>query len=98
MWYLGKIKGVELELLRLLKGHDLDIEGPGWVVALGNGVEQVSNGIIWVGGSQVVCFCYRQILYSLIGLKTGTQDMTCAITKQLNDKIQTDGFLELIQG
>lgn len=69
MWYLGKIKGVELELLCLLKGHDLDVEGPGWVVAIGDGVEQISNGIIWVGGSQTVCLLDWQILYSLIGLK-----------------------------
>lgn len=69
MWYLGKIEGVELELLSLLEGHDLDVEGPGWVVTIGNGVEQVSNGIIWIGGSQAVCLLYRQILYSLISLK-----------------------------
>lgn len=69
MWYLGKIKGVELEFLSLLKGHDLDVEGPGWEVAIGNGVEQVSDGIIWVGGGQPVCFLHCQILYSLISLK-----------------------------
>lgn len=50
--YLGKIKGVELEFLRLFKGHDLDVEGPGWVVAIGNGIEQVSNGVVRVGGGQ----------------------------------------------
>lgn len=69
MCYLGQIEGVELELLGLLEGHDLDVEGPGWVVAIGNVVEQVSNGIIWVGGSQAVCLLYWQILYSLISLK-----------------------------
>lgn len=50
MWYLGKIKGVELEPLSLLEGHNLDVEGPGWAVAIGNGIEQVSDGIIWIGG------------------------------------------------
>lgn len=54
MWYLGKIEGVELEPLSLLEGHNLDVEGPGWVVAIGNGIEQVSNGIIWIGGGQAV--------------------------------------------
>lgn len=49
--YLGKVEGVELELLSLLKGHDLYVEGPGREVAIGNGVEQVSDSIIWVGGS-----------------------------------------------
>lgn len=77
MWYLGKIEGVEWELLSLLEGHDLDEEGPGWVVAVGNGIEQVSNGIIGVGGSQTVGLLDRQILNSLIGLKTmsGGQDI-----------------------
>lgn len=68
MQYLSKIKGVELELLSLLKGHDLDAESPGWVVAIGNSIEQVSNGIIWIGGSQAVCLIQGQILYSLISL------------------------------
>lgn len=55
MRYLGKVEGVELQLLSLLKGHDLDEEGPGWEIAIGNCVEQVSNSIIWVGGSQTFC-------------------------------------------
>lgn len=76
MWYLGEIEGVEWELLSLLEGHDLDEESPGWVVAVGNGIEQVSNGIIGVGGGQAVGLLDGQILNSLIGLKTtsGRQD------------------------
>lgn len=69
MEYLGKVEGVELELLSLLKGHDLYEEGPGREVSIGNGVEQVSNSIIWVAGSQAFCLIHWQILYSLISLK-----------------------------
>lgn len=69
MQYLGKVKGIEWELLSLLKGHDLDVERPGWVVAIGDGIEQVSNPIIWVRGSQAICFLHSQILDSLIRLK-----------------------------
>lgn len=54
MWYLGEIKGVELEFLSLFKGHDLDVEGPGWVVSICNGIKQVSNGIVGVGGGQAL--------------------------------------------
>lgn len=67
--YLCKIKRVEPELLSLLKGHDLDVKGPGWVVSISNSIEQVCNSIIWVGGCQAVCLFHRQILYSLISLK-----------------------------
>lgn len=69
MRYLGKIEGVEWELLSLLEGHDLDEESPGWVVAVGDGIEQVSNGIIGVGGGQAVGLFNGQILNSLISLK-----------------------------
>lgn len=58
MWYLGKIKGVELEFLSLVEGHDLDVEGPGRVVAICNGIKQISNGIIWIGGSQLFCLLH----------------------------------------
>lgn len=66
--YLGKIKGVELEFLRLFKGHDLDVEGPGWVVSIGNGIEEVSDGIVRVAGGQALCLLHGQILDSLISL------------------------------
>lgn len=66
--YLGKIKGVEVEFLRLFKSHDLDVEGPGWVVTIGNGIKEVSNGIVWVGGGQALCLLHGQILDSLISL------------------------------
>ena len=69
MSYLSKIKGIEPELLSLLKGHDLNITGPGRVVAVGNRIKQVSDGIIRVGGREVFCLLHRQILYALIRLK-----------------------------
>lgn len=58
MWYLSKIEGVELEPLSLIESHDLDEQSPGWVVAIGNGVEQVSGGVIWVGGSLAFCLLH----------------------------------------
>lgn len=57
-----------MEFLRLFKSHDLDVEGPGRVVTIGNGIKEVSNGIVWVSGGQTLCLLHRQILDSLIRL------------------------------
>lgn len=67
--YLSEVKGVERERLGLLEGHDLDEEGPGREVSVGDGVEQVSDGVIGVGGSESVGLLHRQVLDALVGLK-----------------------------
>lgn len=67
--YLGEVEGVELELLSLLKRHDLNVESPGREVPIGNGIVQVSDSIIWVSGSQTLRLRNGQILYPLISLK-----------------------------
>lgn len=86
--YLSQIKWVERERFSLLKGHDLDVEGPGWEAAIGDGIEQVSNGIIWVGGGQAVCLLHRQILDALISLRE-------TVTRNLGDKAKIPHEVDL---
>lgn len=69
MQYLGKVEGVKLEPLGLLEGHDLDEEGPGRVVAVGDGVEQISDGVVGVGGGKTVGLLHRQVLDALVRLR-----------------------------
>lgn len=67
--YLGEVEGVERDGLGLLKGHDLDEEGPRREVSVGDGVEQVSDGVVGVGGGKTVGLLHRQVLDALVGLK-----------------------------
>lgn len=69
--YLRQIKRVELVLLRLLKGHDLDEEAPGREVAGSDGVVQISDGVVWVSGCQVVCILPFKVLDALVSLGQG---------------------------
>lgn len=69
MQYLSNIKRVEREPLSLFESHDLDVEGPGREVSFCDCIEQVSDGIIWVGGCQAVSLLHWKIFNSLIGLK-----------------------------
>lgn len=71
--YLGEVKGVEQARLCLLEGHDLDEEGPGREVSVGDGVEQVSDGVVGVGGGKAVGLLHRQVLDALVGLKEEEQ-------------------------
>lgn len=48
--HLGQIERVPRELLCLLKGHDLDVEGPGGKVSTGDGVVQVTDGVVRISG------------------------------------------------
>ena len=66
--YLSQVKGVPLELLCLLKGHDLDVKGPGGEVAVGDGGVKVSDGVVRVGGSQVLGILRFHVLDALVGL------------------------------
>ena len=67
-FYLGQIEGVEPERLGLLEGHDLDEEAPGREVAVGDGVEEVTDGVVGVGGGQAVGLFHGQVLDSLVRL------------------------------
>lgn len=67
--YLGEVEGVERSGLGLLEGHDLDEEGPGREVSVGDGVEQVSNGVVGIGGGKAVGLLHLQVLDALVGLK-----------------------------
>lgn len=66
--YLGEVEGVERGSLGLLEGHDLDEEGPGREVSVGDGVEQVSDGVVGIGGGKAVGLLHRQVLDALVGL------------------------------
>jgi len=46
--YLSNIEWVELPLLRLLKGHQLDGECPGREISSSNCVVQISDSIVWI--------------------------------------------------
>lgn len=48
--HFGQIKWDPWVLIRLLKGHDLDVEGPGGKVAIGDGVVQVTDGVVRISG------------------------------------------------
>ena len=67
-FYLGQIEGVEPELHGLLKGHDLGEEAPGREVSVGDGVEEVSDGVVGVGGGQPVGLFHGQVLDTLVRL------------------------------
>lgn len=68
--YLSKVEGVKRARLRLLEGHDLDEEGPGREVSIGDGVEQVPDGVVRVGGGKAVGLLHRQVLDALVSLKS----------------------------
>lgn len=64
---LGQIKDVEAELLGFLWRHNLDVDGPGWVVALLDGLEEILGAVIWVLGSQLAGLLVVEGLDTLIG-------------------------------
>lgn len=48
--HLGQIKWIPRIIFCLLKGHDLNVETPGREVAIGNGVVQVTDGVVRISG------------------------------------------------
>lgn len=63
---LGQVEDREWSLLGLLRGHGLDVTGPRWEVALGNVLEQVLLGVVWVGTSQFGSLFVGQALVALV--------------------------------
>ena len=70
--YLGEVEGVEVPLLGLLEGHDLDVHGPGGVVPGGDGVVQVADGVVGVllGHLQYSTVQYSSVQYSIVQYST----------------------------
>ena len=66
--YLGEVEGVEVPLLRLLEGHDLDVHGPGGMVPGGDGVVEVADGVVGVllGHLQYNTVQHSTAQYSLV--------------------------------
>lgn len=67
---LGEIEGVELPLLGLLEGHDLDGHVELGVVSLGNGIEKVTDRVVGILGGELAGSLGRQVLDALGGLVT----------------------------
>lgn len=68
--HLGQVERVPAELFGLLKGHDLDLERPGRVLALGDGVVQVTDGIVGIVGRELMGLGRVQIADSLVTLRS----------------------------
>lgn len=66
--YLGKIKRIKWESFCLLKSHDLDVKSPGRIVALGNGIEKISEAIIWIFLGKPCCHFHGQVFDALVSL------------------------------
>ena len=66
--YLGEVEGVEAAVFGLLERHDLDVEGPGGEVALGDGVVEVLDAVVGVGAGQLAGLLHGQTLDLLVGL------------------------------
>lgn len=64
---LGQVKHREWGLLSLLWGHGLDVTSPGWVVTLGNVLEQVLLGVVWVRTSQLSSLLVGQVSAARVG-------------------------------
>ena len=70
--YLGEVEWVEVPLLRLLEGHDLDVHGPGGMVPGGDGVVEVADGVVGVllGHLQYSTVQYSTVQYSTVQYST----------------------------
>lgn len=66
---LGQVEDVPAELLGLLGGQDLDIDGPAGIVALLDGLEEVLGVPVGVLGSQLAGLLIRERLVSLVRLE-----------------------------
>ena len=67
--YLGQIKRVELPLLCLVKGHDLDVHGPRREVAVLDRIVEIALRIVGVGTLETTGLFAVKVLDALVGLK-----------------------------
>jgi len=66
---LGQVEDIPAELLGLLGGEDLDVDGPGGVFALLDGLEQVLGVPVGVVGCELAGLLVVEGLGSLVGLE-----------------------------
>ena len=71
--HLSYIEWVVSEFLSLFVCHYLYFHGPAGEVFVGDGIKQISDSVVRVGSSKLICFTGWQVLNSLISLKIETQ-------------------------
>ena len=64
---LGQVEDVEAELLGFLGRHNLDVDGPGWVVTLLDGLKEVLGVVVWVLRRQLAGLLIVEGLDTLVG-------------------------------
>ena len=70
--HFGEVKWVELALLGLFEGHDLDGHAPRRAVAALDRVVEVTLGVVGVGALQTRRLGRQQVLYALVSLTSHT--------------------------
>lgn len=65
----GQVEDVPAEFFGLFGGEGLDVDGPGWEVAFGDGVEEVLGVPVWVLACHLACFRVGEGLAPLVGLE-----------------------------
>lgn len=80
--YLGKIKWIKWESFCLLESHDLDVKSPGWIVALSNGIEEITEAIIGIFLGKSCRLCNRQVFDALVGLQSERRKLKPSLGKR----------------
>lgn len=75
---LGDIEGVPAVGGGLLGGHDLDVDGPGGEVTLGDGVEEIGGGVVGVGGGELGGLGGLEVLDALVALEVPLDEVGLA--------------------
>ena len=91
---LGQIKWIKWESFCLLKSHDLDVKRPGRVIAIGDGIEKISEAIIRIFLSKPSCLSNRQVFDALVGLHSERKKRKWSLGKRLQTVTGdfTEGF------
>lgn len=66
---LCDIEWVEAVLLGILGFHDLDIDGPGWIVASLDGIEEIAGGIVGIRAGEPLSLIGLEVLDTLVTLE-----------------------------
>src|SRR5690606_18838758 len=64
---LGEIKDGVLELFSLLRGHSLNMHGPGWELLVVDCLKEILSGVVWVGSCELGGFLVGEPLLALVG-------------------------------
>jgi len=83
---LGDIEGVPAVGGGILGVHDLDVDRPGGEVTLGNGVEEISGGVVRVGRGELGSLGSLEVLDALVALEVPL------------DKVGLTGLVDELQG